>query len=272
VGINMYRVALNLDPSSAIAMTNLARALLMVDDDKVLSEANFWVSKAASCAPRRFKWWSKVKGLVDQRASKDHIKLVTFSKRIQRGNLKRLQDLYGYFRMLKEKDDRQARGYGLEKIVNRLFSLTIDNCYGSYRTSVRAIETNRLQVDGGFYYFEKDFFRVETKWTKKKTTPQEIVLFASKLDAFGVKGLFISIRGFSKEAVLRAYDLRKEKMVLLMDGDELELALQGSPSLDEIIRQKQIAFGKDSNPFNKITHKYSTITGGLPNNGIIVPR
>lgn len=256
VGIDIYRVALKIAPSNAIYMTNIARALLMLDNKDSLREAKHWISKAASCAPRRFKWWKKVRSLIDKKNSEANIKSLTFSKRIQKGYMQKLQDVYNYYLMLQNTNDVQARGYGLEKLVKKLFLLTVGNCDGSYRASLKHFKVNTLQIDASFYYLEKDYFRVETKWTKKKTTPDDIILFDAKLDAHGVKGLFISINGFSEEAIRKAHDLRKDKVILLMDGEELELALQASPSFDEILRQKQIAFCKNSNPYSKVANKF----------------
>ena len=148
--------------------------------------------------------------------------------------------------------DHQRRGFEFEKLVAQLFRISLENSFVSYRTSLEWINSPVMQIDTAFSFFDKDFYRVETKWTSHPVTPTDIVLFREKLDAVGVKGLFISISGFTTETIQKAYDLRRERQILLMDGEELELILQGSPPLDEAIRLKQVYFGKESNPYFRI--------------------
>ena len=263
LGISMHKVSLRLNPTNAVAMTNLARALLDINTHEAIREADRWISKAASCADRRFRWWRNVREQVQQ-------KVAAFTgqppqtQRIRRSlHLRNLPDLLRSYRLLKALEDRQSRGYELEKLVARLFEMCLGNCFASYRTSLEWANRPVIQIDAAFNFFDKDFYRVETKWTSEPVAPNEIVLFREKLDVVGVKGLFISISGFTSEAIQKAHELRNERQILLMDGEELECILQGYPPLDEAIRLKQIYFGKDSNPYFRIkptvqieTHAY----------------
>ena len=166
--------------------------------------------------------------------------------------LNRLSDLYKGYSYLKDYDDPQARGYELEKLVYRLFEISCGNVFSSYRASLEWNKHSTKQIDAAFNFFDQSFYRVETKWTSKPSKPTDIVLFRDKLDVVDVKGLFISIEGFTPEAVKKAYEFRNERQILLMDGEELEFILLGTPTLDEAMRTKQIYFAKDSNPYFKI--------------------
>jgi len=163
-----------------------------------------------------------------------------------------LSDLFKTFQYLKTFEDHHARGYELEKIVARLFKISTGNSYSSYRTSLKWFDTKTMQIDAAFNFFERDFYKVETKWTSKQIGRDDIVIFRNKLDNVDSKGLFISISGFTVEAIRQAYEFRKECHLLLMDGEELELILQGTPLFDEAMRIKQIYLAKESNPYFKI--------------------
>ena len=248
----MYKEALRINPSNAIAMTNLAQTLLIIDTSDSILEAERWISKAASCADRRFRWWRNVREQICER--KLSLKglqpqVAEIGKRLH--SPKHLSDLHYNFTHLKNTEDHQHRGYQLEILVRQLFQISLGNSFGSYRTSP-IWSSPSMQIDAAFSYFDKDFYRVETKWTSNLTTAKEIVLFRDKLDVAGIKGLFISISGFMDEAIQKARELRKEVQIILMDGGELELVLQGSPTFDEAIRLKQIYFNKESNPYFRI--------------------
>ena len=83
--------------------------------------------------------------------------------------------------------------------------------------------------------------------------PDDVVLFREKLDVVGVKGLLISMNGFSLEAIKKAVNFRGDHEILLMDGEELEMVLKGCPSFDEAIRQKQQYFAIESNPYHRVS-------------------
>lgn len=252
LAITMYKEALRLNPSNAVAMTNLAQALLDIDTLQSIQDAERWISKAASCADRRFRWWRNVREQIRGKMP-THLVRTPLEQNIgKRMSFKHLSDILHSYRALKKVKDSQYRGYQFEKLVHRLITVSLGNCFASYRSSLEWTDRPVVQIDAAFSFFDKDFYRVEAKWTSDPVTPTDIVLFREKLDTAGVKGLFISISGFTTEAIKKAYEFRKEYQILLMDGEELEFVLQGSPPLDEAIRLKQIYFGKDSNPYFRI--------------------
>ena len=136
--------------------------------------------------------------------------------------------------------------------MHRLFKISLGNSFSSYKTLLIKPKSPVAQIDAAFNFFEKNFYIVETKWTAKPTIPKDIVLFRDRLSTVGTIGLFISVSGFTSQAVEKAYEFRKERQILLMDGEELEIILKGSPPFDEAMRLKQMYLLKDSNPYYKI--------------------
>lgn len=248
----LYREALRIQPSNAVVLTNLARSLLAKGDTHSLNEANLLISKAASCASRRFRWWRNIREQINQKLVEAGQKNLRPNKTSSYLKLKCLSDLHRTFQEQKNSADPQARGFLLEKLIYRLLNLSLGNAFSSYRAPLKWFNSPALQIDAGFCFFDKEFYRVESKWTSTPVTPNDIVLFRQKLDAVGVRGLFLSINGFTTEAVQTAFAFRGERQILLMDGEELEAILEGSPSLDEAIRLKQVHFAKDSNPYYRI--------------------
>lgn len=250
LAIAMYRVALRLSPSSAVAMTNLASTLARSGSPEALEEAERLISKAASCADRRFRWWRTVRESIElaksgsaparQRATQDSPKL------------RRLADVRRAFEYLEQVEDKQRRGYEFEKVVARLIHLSLGNCRPSYRIQQHWGDGSISQIDAAFCYLDTQFFRVETKWKDDPAKPADIVQFRDKLDVVGLIGLFISVNGFSAEAVAKAASFRDEREIILMDGDELRLTLVGCPSFDEAIRVKRQYLLVASNPYHRI--------------------
>jgi hypothetical protein len=233
-------------------MTNLSKALLSVGSPESIREARFWISKAASCADRRFRWWRNVREQIEEVSpSASGLSVTPIKPRYRGGGLEYLWDLHAYYKSLKLSEDPARRGYELQELVERLLKLCPRNAVGSY--VIRSdTETPAIQIDG-FSFLDKDYYRIETKWTSQLTQKDEIILFRARLDNVESKGLFISISGFAESAVKQAKLFRTERQILLMDGDELELVLQGYPTFDEAIRIKQLHFALSSDVYFWIT-------------------
>lgn len=251
LAITMYRTALTLRPANAVAMTNLSRALLTKGAREDIEEAQRWISKAASCADRRFRWWRNVReaialSLVESDVDQTPPELKDPTR------AKRLADLNKAYQALKTLSNTQQRGYEFERLIEQLIKFSLGNSRPSSRTKQSWADDSIMQLDAAFCFLGTQYFRVETKWTSDPTSPKDIVLFHAKLDAVGVKGLFISVNGFTPEAISRAASYRNDREILLMDGHEVDLVLKGSPSFDEAVRRKQQYFAFDSNPYYRI--------------------
>jgi tetratricopeptide (TPR) repeat protein len=248
LGIKMYDVALHFNPKNSIALTNMARALLKTDlTEEGLKNVEYYISRASSASTFRFQWWRQVKAEFESAKAKFyHDKNITPTNK-RSFDLSKIADLYKLYLGLKTSDDVQRRGYDFEKLIATYFKISLGNARGSHRI----ISATTEQIDAAFF-FEKDCYRVEVKWTKVPVDDDDIKNFSFKLDTIGVKGLIISINGFTASAIARAKSLKEKKQILLMDGDEIEATLKGSPTFDEAIREKQLHFLYEDNPYHKI--------------------
>lgn len=247
----MYRTAIQLNPSSAVALTNLALTLARGGKPAQLQEAERLISKAASCADRRFRWWRTVREYIAQ-AKVDGMVAQHDSVLDENPRLKTLTDLRKLYERLFSSSNRQRRGYELERLIARLVSLSLGNVKPSYRIQRNWADGSISQIDAAFCFLGTQYFRVEAKWKEEPIPPSDIVQFRDKLDVVGVVGLFISVSGFTPEAIAKAAAYRGEREIILMDGDDLRLTLIGSPSFDEAIRQKRQHLLISSNPYHKL--------------------
>lgn len=156
-------------------------------------------------------------------------------------------------RLQKLKDDffanmlatnRQAAGYALEDILEKLFPLFLLEYRKSYRTPTH-------QIDGHFRFEGFDYL-VEAKWRSDQPTEQEIGGFKqmveTKLDA--TRGMFISIVGFRDEVVSQ-FQGRGAK-IIFVDGEDITHILEGRIELPEALRTKIEKAAQEGNVFFRI--------------------
>jgi hypothetical protein len=137
--------------------------------------------------------------------------------------------LYQRFLQLAASDDAQARGYALEPLLADLFELEEI----VYR---RSFKTERDQVDGAFVLgFD---YLVEARWRGDFPTLDELEAFRAKVDRRieSTRGLFVSMKGFKSE-IVREFGGRRSN-VILMDGGDLALILEGQVSLRQALELK----------------------------------
>jgi len=127
-------------------------------------------------------------------------------------------------------NDRQRAGYSLEDLLRELFAMFEIEYRKPYRTSTQ-------QIDGHFKFDGFDYL-VEAKWQKDMPTEAEILAFKGKVDSKleSTRGLFISVYGFRDE-VARKFDGTGGN-IILMDGQDLMLVLEGFVDLREGLRFK----------------------------------
>jgi tetratricopeptide (TPR) repeat protein len=242
----LYRTAIRLDPHDAIAITNLARFLIRRGKEQDLQEARRLLQKAQNFADRRFTWWRTVISLLPTRTPPPTGKLpAPAAARMRFENLTELRD---EFRRVEHLLDVQQRGYELERIIYELAKLTVGIASAPYRITREGRSIS--QIDG---YFEvgPDKYRVECKWEATPSGPSDIVLFADKLDVVGVAGLFISMAGFTEQAIGRAREMRQQKAIILMDGDEVRWLFQLQINFDILLMRKRLHFNQRSEPYHK---------------------
>lgn len=136
------------------------------------------------------------------------------------------------------KTEHHERGYDLEQLLNSLFRL--------FDLTPRSpFKRTGEQIDGSFV-LDRDHYLLEAKWTKDLVNLADLRdldgAVGSSLD--NTLGLFISIEGFSKDAIT-AYLQGTRPRIVCMDGADLFIVLEGRIDLADLLqRKKDIAVQK----------------------------
>lgn len=128
--------------------------------------------------------------------------------------------------------DRPAAGLALEKLLNDVF----DHFSLQPRASFRV---EGEQIDGSFV-LDFETYLAEAKWTAERVPAADLYVFREKVEgkSAATRGVFLSINGFSEEAV-PAITHGKQPLFFLMDGPDLLAVLQDQIELPELLRLKQ---------------------------------
>lgn len=157
-----------------------------------------------------------------------------------------LSRLYERFTALHREDDRQARGYALERLLGDLFRLHELEYTGSYKTGTD-------QIDGSVN-FRSFFYLLEARWRQRPATDTDLGAFQHKvkrrLDA--TRGIYISMAGFRDEAVA-LYRLAQENPLILVDGQDLACLLEGRIDLTDALQVKVHAAAVKGEPYLRLT-------------------
>ena len=133
--------------------------------------------------------------------------------------------------MVMSRDDPQERGYSLEELLAELFELHEIQYRPPYRTATE-------QIDGHFTFKGFDYL-VEARWRAIPPTEGQIGAFKNTVDKklMSTRGLFVSVVGFRPEVVLE-FTRGTTSNIILMDGQDLALILEGHISLIEALQIK----------------------------------
>jgi hypothetical protein len=125
----------------------------------------------------------------------------------------------------------QQRGYAFEGFLKDLFASERIPFRGSYR--VGSVE----QIDGAFKLDSRDYL-VEARWRNEPPAINDVFTFTQKIEgkADGTRGLFVSMLGPRPEVVDQLS--RVTKRVLIMDGQDLAVVVQGLRTLREALELK----------------------------------
>lgn len=128
--------------------------------------------------------------------------------------------------------DRQGSGFALEKILYHLFELSDLDPKGSFKVIGE-------QIDGAFSFNYEEYL-LEAKWRNKQTPLADLDSFSSKIGRKfeNTLGLFISISGFSDDALIQ-FRNSSDKRVLLMDGEDLIAVLDERVTLSDLLARKR---------------------------------
>lgn len=145
---------------------------------------------------------------------------------------KQLDSLRERFLRFYASKDKQARGYDLERFLYDLFSLFDLQPRGPFRLRGE-------QIDGAFV-LDGDDFLLEAKWQESPVTLNELRdldgAVASNLD--NTLGLFVSINGFSEDALQRYREGGRPRLIC-MDGADIVAVLENHIDLPDLLRRKK---------------------------------
>lgn len=141
-----------------------------------------------------------------------------------------LEQLRQRFLALQEESNPQKRGKELEPLLTDLFVLFDMEPRLSY-------DLGREQIDGSLS-FDTDDYIVEARWRSERTGRGDADIFAAKVRRKGKNalGLFVSVSGFSKDA-LDQYS--ESTPFMAMDGSDLYLVLDQRIRLDDLLKMKK---------------------------------
>lgn len=152
----------------------------------------------------------------------------------QRGEafLIKLSEIRTKFLAYIQHPNASERGYELEKMLNDLFRLFELNPRGAFRRTGE-------QIDGAFFH-DGAHFLLEAKWQKNPVNLADLRDFdkAVKTSLDNTLGLFVSINGFSEEA-LQGYVLGERPSIVCMDGADLMMVLEAKIDLSDLLRRKR---------------------------------
>lgn len=162
--------------------------------------------------------------------------------------LKELKEVY--YKLLSS-DNPQQRGYQLEAILKDLFELFDLDPKASFKIKVE-------QIDGAFTFENTDYL-LECKWQNDPVNGQDLDSLAGKLSwkLENTLGLFLSINGFSQDAVDSHSSGRS--LMILMDGSDLMAVLEGRIDLIQLLLRKRRAAAQKGNIYLQI---HEILAGG----------
>jgi hypothetical protein len=169
-------------------------------------------------------------------------------ERLNRGTIKpldhaRLERFRTEFQEIYPMPDTNERGTRFEKFMNEVFDYYCQRSEGPFR---RVGE----QLDG-LFVFDNHPYYVEIRWKKKKATAGDVSVLRDRAQAgFGgdTKALFLSFEGFSPEC-LAELEGRTDERVILMDGSDLMVVLQGEMGFDVLLAEKQLHLSRTKKPY-----------------------
>lgn len=153
-----------------------------------------------------------------------------------------------YMELALNPDGAQQRGYDLQDLLEAVFKLHDIPYQPPYRKGT-------VEETDGFFTFRSFDYLLEARWRKTQPPIGDLRAFSGKVKAKieSTRGLFLSIPGFRAEVVDEAATLSN---LILMDGEELAVILEGRVSLVEGLQIKLDKAAQEGLLF------YSLVRGG----------
>lgn len=208
-------------------LTELCRLRRLPDQDVTDPDAGLAALRALKEAALQHDLVAKEEQAAARRRASDAAETTQKARERER----KLRELHAAFMDLTSSDDAQARGYGLEDLLKELFALYEIRYRKSYRSDGE-------QIDGFFNFGGFDYL-VEARWRKDQPDLNAMLGFKGKADRKieSTRGLIVSMPGFRDDVVGRLRDAGPANLIL-MDGYDLNLILEGRVSLTDALQRK----------------------------------
>lgn len=159
-----------------------------------------------------------------------------------------IQGLQTRFNKLAATDDSQRRGFLFEGFLKDLFTAFDLNPRGSFKIIGE-------QIDGAFE-FQNTQFLLEARWQKDAQSAAPLDSFSKKVERKldNTLGLFIALNGYSEDGLTAFRGGRPA--IILMDGEDLALALQGLIDFRELLKRKLRHASQTGDPYLRARDAY----------------
>lgn len=163
------------------------------------------------------------------------------ARRAHESRTRGLSELREEFMALLGSGGGQDRGYALEDLLCRMFRLHDIRFEPSFRKGT-------VEQTDGFFVFDNFRYLVEARWRVAQPTVHDLSGFAAKVERKmkSTRGLFVSVAGFRPEVVA---EVATASSIVLVDGRDLMLILEGHVSLVEALRLKIDKASRESEIF-----------------------
>ena len=162
----------------------------------------------------------------------------------QRRQAEQITALRTRFFELERERNPQRRGYAFEEFLVDLFRAFDIEYRSAYRIGVE-------QIDGAFHHCGRDYL-VEAKWQKLPPDTNDLFDFAMKVSGKleGTLGLVISM--VAPRSEILDHVARQTRSVLIMDGRDLALILEGQVTLPEALDLKSRRAAQEGTLFTRL--------------------
>ncbi|KKW38102.1 hypothetical protein A2454_03240 [Candidatus Peribacteria bacterium RIFOXYC2_FULL_55_14] len=198
---------------------------------------SYWFKKEALNAEEAKKDIERLKKMIGEKTKEDE-RVQELHRRKAEIEAKRLKqqtltDLCESFSLLaKMNNEAQERGFAFEKFLQELFGFF----------DIRMEKPYKLigeQIDGSFKLQGDNSYICEARWKDEPSTTNALYHFAHKVSTKNLypRGAFISVNGFSKEAVHMICQ-NNAPNIFLIDGADLVCVLEELISLPDLLYKK----------------------------------
>ena len=158
-----------------------------------------------------------------------------------------LKELRGIYETQMRSDDPHQRGYVLQDLFTRLFTLNRVPVLNSFTRN-----DGGEQIDGAFI-MDSWHYVVECRWRAKLADIRQLDGLKGQVDRAGKQtlGIYLSINGWSKnvEPLLKQ---NPDKSIFLVDGPDIYAVLKGEISLHNLLLGKLAALNLRSEPYASV--------------------